>query len=50
MHRKVIIPRAVGYLILGICAGAIFQTEQRAPKVYAKHGRKVINSDKITYL
>lgn len=49
MHRKVIIPRAVGYLIPRICAGAIFQIEQWAPKVYGKYTRKVIISDKIIY-
>lgn len=50
IHREVIIPRAVGYLIVGICARAAFQIAQWAPKVYAKSARIVITSDKIIYL
>lgn len=47
MHRKVIIPGAVGYLILGICARAIFQIEHWAPKVYVKY---IENRNNFWYL
>lgn len=50
MDRKVIISRTVGYLILRICTGAIFQIEHWAPRVYAKYMRIVIIFDKIIYL
>lgn len=47
MHRKVIMPRAVGYLIPRISAGAISQSEQWSPKICAKYTRKLIISDRL---